>query len=189
MKKTCFKCPEKGPQPIGNFYKHPATADGYLNKCKDCTKKDVAKNREARLDYYKEYDRRRYHDGSHAQKTRNQDRTILRKWRRENPEKVLAQYSKRRALKLSAKGSFTGEEFKALCEFYGNCCLCCGGNKPLTVDHVIPLSKGGRNSIENIQPLCGSCNSSKGVKVIDYRVDTINWVSCDSDTINVQERT
>jgi 5-methylcytosine-specific restriction endonuclease McrA len=39
----------------------------------------------------------------------------------------------------------------------------------LTRDHVVPLKHGGLNTIENIQPLCGSCNSRKHLKHIDYR--------------------
>jgi len=33
----------------------------------------------------------------------------------------------------------------------------------------VPLIKGGSDSIDNLQPLCGYCNSSKGTRVIDYR--------------------
>lgn len=67
------------------------------------------------------------------------------------------------------EGTYSQKEWKELCDKYDNRCLCCGKKKPLTVDHVVPLSKGGSNSIDNIQCLCLECNCSKGTKTIDYR--------------------
>ncbi len=86
-----------------------------------------------------------------------------------HPEKNKQYRNNRRARKLNAAGSFTNEEWKELCEKYNHICLRCKKKKPLTIDHVIPLSKGGSNSIDNIQPLCRSCNSSKRVSSTDYR--------------------
>ncbi len=37
--KKCFKCNEE--KPISDFYAHPGSKDGHLNKCKACTKKDA----------------------------------------------------------------------------------------------------------------------------------------------------
>lgn len=39
----------------------------------------------------------------------------------------------------------------------------------MTARHVIPLAKGGENTVENMQPLCRNCNSAKGVDNADYR--------------------
>jgi 5-methylcytosine-specific restriction endonuclease McrA len=58
-------------------------------------------------------------------------------------------------------------------------CLCCKQKEPdikLTEDHVVPLSYGGTDFVENIQPLCGSCNSKKHVKTVDYRIDGLDEV-------------
>lgn len=56
---------------------------------------------------------------------------------------------------------------------YGRECLCCGSKEDVHLDHVIPIKKGGKNDISNLQPLCKKCNSKKGVKIIDYRIKKI----------------
>lgn len=75
----------------------------------------------------------------------------------------------RRRRKKNAQGSHDHLEFIALCEYYGNRCLCCGKEKNLTEDHIIPLSKNGTDYISNIQPLCRSCNARKHTRIIDFR--------------------
>jgi len=70
-----------------------------------------------------------------------------------------------------ARASITKEDWTTLLKNFGDKCLSCGSKDNLTKDHVIPLSKGGSMGIENIQPLCRSCNSIKGDKSTDYRLN------------------
>jgi hypothetical protein len=46
----------------------------------------------------------------------------------------------------------------------GGRCRKCGSSDKLHFDHVIPVSRGGANSVANIQLLCGACNRAKGAK-------------------------
>lgn len=93
-----------------------------------------------------------------------------RRYSLSNPEKNREKQHRRRARKTGNGGDYTPYRWKKLCAFYDDRCVCCGEQKPLTVDHVIPLSLGGTNSIDNIQPLCVNCNSRKGNRhATDYR--------------------
>ena len=48
-------------------------------------------------------------------------------------------------------------------------CVACGSTGPLTADHIVPISKDGRSSEDNLQPLCGACNRRKGNLTLDLR--------------------
>lgn len=79
---------------------------------------------------------------------------------------------RRRARLAEAEGSFTTAEWEALKAHYASCPDCGrawgdisplpGRSSVITRDHIIPVSKGGRNDISNLRPLCYSCNSKKG---------------------------
>lgn len=43
----------------------------------------------------------------------------------------------------------------------------------LTIDHITPQSKGGTDHIENLQLLCGACNSLKGNRTQDYLINQL----------------
>jgi len=90
--------------------------------------------------------------------------------RDEEALRYLVKAQNARALKMGAAGTFTYEEWMLLCEHFEDKCVSCGQpNDRLCMDHVVPLSRGGTNFIENLQPLCRPCNSGKRAKSTDYR--------------------
>lgn len=81
--------------------------------------------------------------------------------------------AQRRARRANAKtGDFSADQWEAMKLHYEHRCLCCGKSEPairLEPDHVIPVVLGGKHTETNMQPLCRSCNASKGAKTTDYR--------------------
>jgi len=53
------------------------------------------------------------------------------------------------------------EQWTELKAAWGGCAYCGAKDKPLQRDCVLALSRGGRYTLENIVPACGSCNASK----------------------------
>ena len=79
--KTCFKC--KNTLPLSEFYKHPKMGDGYLGKCKVCTKKDSTERRERKIDEVREYDRERAKNSER----RRYAAEINKRWRSEDQKR------------------------------------------------------------------------------------------------------
>lgn len=136
------------------------------------------KYRQDNPDYFREYDRIYYSLNKNRLNAQNREAYARNKaersikshqWRRLNRAKCNELWQRRRARLKGAAGSHTAGEWAALLAWFGGVCLCCGSHDDLTADHVTPLIKGGSNSIENLQPLCRSCNSTKHTQTIDYR--------------------
>jgi hypothetical protein len=55
----------------------------------------------------------------------------------------------------------TDEQWTALQAAWGGCAYCGATDKPLQRDCILPLSRGGRYTLDNVAPACASCNTSK----------------------------
>ena len=60
--------------------------------------------------------------------------------------------------------------YQELARDYGECCANCGSCEALVLDHVLPIAKGGRSRLDNLQMLCAECNRLKGKLFIDCRL-------------------
>lgn len=83
---------------------------------------------------------------------------------------------KRRDIMKESETTLTSEQWNKILSNQGNKCAMCGkrfckSRKP-TIDHIIPVSKGGGLTYENVQALCKSCNCSKNSKLDYSKVNT-----------------
>ena len=111
--------------------------------------------------YIKNYMRR------YNQKHRLRINAKKAEWRRNNKDSV-----NRTARKRRAAGHGLGRRQDAYREFIqeNGECLSCGAIERLEIDHVNPLSRGGRDYPDNWQVLCRGCNAKKSGAIVDYRL-------------------
>lgn len=156
--KKCSVCMESKDE--SEFYDHKST-------CKLCYRENKT-NRDSK-------NRTRINKWMSDFRNKNKERfrkmRILwdRKYVKEHPEVNRMKRRRRRALEKNSEGIFTQSEWVELCHKFNDRCIRCGKTGDLTADHIIPISKGGRSDISNIQPMCNGCNKSKKDKTIDYR--------------------
>jgi 5-methylcytosine-specific restriction endonuclease McrA len=63
--------------------------------------------------------------------------------------------------KRKRRGTISSSKRERIYKRDGRRCMWCGRKDNLTIDHIVPLSKGGSNDDENLQTLCKSCNQDK----------------------------
>lgn len=194
--KRCSKCGSLKAK--SEFHKDRHTEDGLTCACAECRRKNTkqwqAEHEDHRSEYGKrwreqneEYDKERKRQWYLQEGRAETEQDRVRRWRENNrayylrynteyrkkkPSIISAIQNRRRAKELQAGGDYTSDEWESLKKRYEYTCLCCRRSEPevrLEPDHVVPISRGGANSIDNIQPLCGQCNKRKNNKHVDYR--------------------
>jgi hypothetical protein len=193
--KPCTTCGQV--KPMTAFYRCD-NVDGRQGQCKKCVaayNKTMQESRAAANAVWRKnnIERAREQEKKRARRylatkpgLRAKKLQYRRDWGKKNRDITNAHRDNYEARKKGNGGTHTTGQWKSLCVRYGNTCLCCGGTKPLTKDHVVPVSRGGCNDISNIQPLCRSCNSSKREMIIDFRGDKSSLVPTALESISRQ---
>lgn len=79
------------------------------------------------------------------------------------PQTRRARAARRRTRRVAASGSdLTLDEWFRILDAWAVCAYCGADGAALQKDCVLPISRGGRYTLENVVPACGSCNASKG---------------------------
>lgn len=134
-------------------------------KHKDEINERIRADRKESPEKYREYEQKHYHRGGCARR---------RKYYQRHRESCIMAITNRRILKRTSGVEITVEQWRDICERFNNRCAYCGihqdilwiiYNQNLTMDHVIPLSRDGEHSVENIVPACPECNDKKGAKL------------------------
>tara|TARA_R110002153_G_scaffold183422_1_gene336608 strand:- start:312 stop:890 length:579 start_codon:yes stop_codon:yes gene_type:complete len=156
-------------------------------KIRESDKKYYQNNKEKVLEQKKEYyqnnreklnEQHKEYYQNNKEKNKEQKKEYRKEYHKNNPHKVRESNRKRRALKQrNIHKPYTEDQVLNL---YGSVCHICkeeinlsanrsigslGWEKGLHLDHVIPLSKGGPDTIENVKPSHGLCNLSKSASV------------------------
>jgi 5-methylcytosine-specific restriction endonuclease McrA len=138
-------------------------------KNKEQKRRHQKRYHEANKEYYSEYNKK------YREANKERERERVKAWRVANPDKTRSQKQKRLArIKRQSDGSVTTEQILDLLESTTKCVYCSkeitGKNK--TVDHMIPLSRGGLNSMRNLAVCCAYCNRYK------FNKSYPEWLDC-----------
>jgi 5-methylcytosine-specific restriction endonuclease McrA len=164
--KTCGKC--KASKALAEFSIRKASKDGLNAKCKVCVKASNAawnaanKERKAATNAAwnaANKDRRAATDAAWRAANKEKAATTSAAWYAANKEKNTDTTHRRRARKATnGVNLVTAAETAAI---IAQPCMACDAPAPSTVEHLIPINRGGAHTIGNLAPLCKPCNSSK----------------------------
>jgi 5-methylcytosine-specific restriction endonuclease McrA len=167
----CTKCSVD--QPEDNFAIRNKKTGKRKNQCRLCVSAYLKTYRDTYCipDTRKEYERKYYesHKAEYASRSKtwrgqNPERWsgYSAAWAKRNPRKAANNASSRRAL-LRGNGVsvVTHRDIDRLVNRFDGKCAYCQDRPFEQLDHIIPVSRGGRHSIGNLLPACQPCNISK----------------------------
>lgn len=93
-------------------------------------------------------------------------RRYAAQWAKKNPDLVIAKAHRRRARVAGSDPDLTDEQWQDILYEFGHACAYCQSRGPLEVEHMTPISRGGRHTKANIVPACRSCNARKGTRTL-----------------------
>lgn len=168
--KHCSKCGVD--KPLTEFDR-AAYGDGHHSQCKKCRRAISRDWKRRNKDRIREYERQnypRFYQMRQEWVRKNREHHLaMRRARDNNPARRLYCRLRMHARRIGKNSTVTREEINALMERQKRCYYCkkCFSekNKP-TLDHVIPLAKGGQHVISNIVLACLSCNCQKQARMI-----------------------
>lgn len=174
--KVCTECGVD--KPVDEFHRHKKGRLGRQEKCKPCKsatdKKYYAENRHKVLRGVKKYQKEnpdKVKETQHRKYMKSRDRIIAKnqEWTNNNRDKR-REYSIRYARKRYGLLKDAGPvDYEAVLDRDGYVCYLCGGGidspKNMHYDHIIPVTRGGPHSEDNISVTHASCNISKQNKL------------------------
>jgi 5-methylcytosine-specific restriction endonuclease McrA len=170
--RTCSLCEIR--QPIGNFHKDKSATDGYRSKCKTCRGSLVKSWYEANIDRQRNRANTRRKADPEKERLREAERYIRD---REKRIGLATEHSHRRKARKLQTTVEKGISVISLKKIHGTKCYYCGiemdFGKSLnrkfkrdmaTIEHIIPLARGGEHTFTNTVLACRFCNISKSAK-------------------------
>jgi 5-methylcytosine-specific restriction endonuclease McrA len=179
----CYHCKED--LPVEVFGKNRTKRRGVQDYCRDCMtvavvashkknplwkaykKQWAEKNKDKVAAHFKKW----YAVAGRAFYKAHADayREVKLAWAHRNREHCRLNSEAYRIRKIAAPGTLTKQQWFEVIAKHDWCCAYCGeplNHNTLSMDHVIPLARGGSHEAANIVPACRACNASKGKKLL-----------------------